>query len=298
MTKKSKNALRTLIKILTVVLTLSLLLVGCEEEKPKKNFPDYNSNAIGGNSSSNNNNSSSNNNNSSNIKPNSQGNSNSQNNADNQVSNNNTSGKKRVAITYDDGPHNVRTKAIVDELAKYGYHATFFVVGNRVDGKAYNGAAAVQYAASKGNEIAIHAYTHNKYYDTCTSAEYKEEIENTYDAIKDVVPTAKVKLMRPVGGRITAERTQSSDYAVIMWSVDSNDWKYKNEGDGNVQTIVNNVMSQVQDGSIILMHDIYENTYLASKDILKQLNAQGYEVVTVSELLGNPQSGVKYSKAK
>lgn len=298
MTKKSKNALRTLIKILTVVLTLSLLLVGCEEEKPKKNFPDYNSNAIGGNSSSNNNNSSSNNNNSSNIKPNSQGNSNSQNNADNQVSNNNTSGKKRVAITYDDGPHNVRTKAIVDELAKYGYHATFFVVGNRVDGKAYNGAAAVQYAASKGNEIAIHAYTHNKYYDTCTSAEYKEEIESTYDAIKDVVPTAKVKLMRPVGGRITAERTQSSDYAVIMWSVDSNDWKYKSEGDGNVQTIVNNVMSQVQDGSIILMHDIYENTYLASKDILKQLNAQGYEVVTVSELLGNPQSGVKYSKAK
>jgi peptidoglycan/xylan/chitin deacetylase (PgdA/CDA1 family) len=185
----------------------------------------------------------------------------------------------------------------VDELAKYGYNATFFVVGNRVDGKAYNGASAVQYAASKGNEIAIHAYTHNKYYDTCSNSDYKAEIENTYDAIKDVVPNAKVKLMRPVGGRITAERTQNCDYAVIMWSVDSNDWKYKNEGSANVDTIVNNVMSQVQDGSIILMHDIYENTYLASKEILKQLNEQGYEVVTVSELLGNPRAGVKYSKA-
>ena len=103
--------------------------------------------------------------------------------------------------------------------------------------------------------------------------------------------------MRPVGGRITSERISDCDYAVIMWSVDSNDWKYKSEGDGNVQTIVNNVMSQVQDGSIILMHDIYENTYLASKDILKQLHDQGYEVVTVSELLGNPKAGVKYSKA-
>lgn len=292
MTAKSKKMLRSFIKIFTFILVISMLLVGCEEEAPKKNFPD---NSVSGNSSVNNN--------SSVIKPNASPNGGVQNNTNNSNSNSkpsfntNTSGKKRVAITYDDGPHNVRTKAIVDELAKYGYNATFFVVGNRVDGKAYNGASAVQYAASKGNEIAIHAYTHNKYYDTCSNSDYKAEIENTYDAIKDVVPNAKVKLMRPVGGRITTERTQDCDYAVIMWSVDSNDWKYKSEGSENVDTIVNNVMSQVQDGSIILMHDIYENTYLASKEILKQLNAQGYEVVTVSELLGNPRAGVKYSKA-
>ena len=82
-----------------------------------------------------------------------------------------------------------------------------------------------------------------------------------------------------------------------MWSVDSNDWRYKNSGEEGVETIVNNVMSQVKNGSIILMHDLYENTYLATKEILKQLNAQGYEVVTVSELLGNPQPAVKYSNA-
>ena len=58
--------------------------------------------------------------------------------------NSNNNGKKRVALTFDDGPHNVRTKAIVDELSKYGYEATFFVVGNRVDGKAYNGAEALK----------------------------------------------------------------------------------------------------------------------------------------------------------
>ena len=75
------------------------------------------------------------------------------------------------------------------------------------------------------------------------------------------------------------------------------DWKYKYDGQPGVDAIVNNVMSQAKNGSIILMHDLYENTYLATKEILKQLNAQGYEVVTVSELLGNPKAGVEYSKA-
>jgi peptidoglycan/xylan/chitin deacetylase (PgdA/CDA1 family) len=75
------------------------------------------------------------------------------------------------------------------------------------------------------------------------------------------------------------------------------DWSLKSGGDESVEKIVDNVMSQVQNGSIILMHDIYENTYLATKQILKELNSQGYEVVTVSELLGSPKAGVKYSKA-
>ena len=92
--------------------------------------------------------------------------------------------RPRVALTYDDGPHEKyldtpsRTKLIVDELDKYGYHATFFVVGNRVDGTAYNGGAAMVYAAKHGNEIGIHGYTHAEglYYDNCSDEEYKYEI--------------------------------------------------------------------------------------------------------------------------
>lgn len=280
MTYKNKSLLRAFVRVFALLLVLSMMLLSCEEEAPKKNFPDFDPNSVGGNAADDNSN---------NSKPN--------NNSNNNSNNSSPSGKKRVAITYDDGPHNVRTEAIVDELEKYGFHATFFVVGNRVDGKAYSGGKAVKYAASKGNEIAIHAYTHSKYYDTCENSVYKEELSKTHDAILEQLPNAKVKLMRPVGGRITEERTKNCDYAIIMWSVDSNDWKYKNDGDEGVKTIVSNVMSQVQDGSIILMHDIYENTYLATKEILKQLDAQGYEVVTVSQLLGNPKAGVKYSKA-
>ena len=216
----------------------------------------------------------------------------------------NGSGKKRVALTFDDGPHNVRTKDIVDELSKYGYNATFFVVGDRVDGTEYNGASAVKYAAEKGNEIAIHGYTHANYYDTCSDTIYKEELKKTESAIKSVLPKSSVRLMRPVGGKITDTRVGQSKYSVIMWSVDSEDWKYKYYDNTDQATkseyleiIVNNVMSQVSDGSIVLMHDIYLSTYDATVIILKRLHEQGYEVVTVSELIGSDLSaGKKYSR--
>ena len=213
-----------------------------------------------------------------------------------------SSNAKRVAITFDDGPHNVRTKKIVDELDKYGYSATFFVVGNRVDGKTYNGGDAVKYAYSHGNEIAIHGYTHAVYYHNCEEDRYQRELSNTFDAIKEVVPSAKVRLMRPIGGNITDQRVQNCKYSVIMWSVDSEDWKFKGRGENgelaeqNINIIVENVMSKVKAGDIILMHDIYENTYEATKIILKRLHDEGYDVVSVSELLGNARAGVKYSR--
>ncbi len=201
--------------------------------------------------------------------------------------------QKHVALTFDDGPHNTRTKKIVDALDKYGYSATFFVVGNRVDGSEYSGAEAMKYASEHGHEIAIHAYTHELYYDSCTKEQYETELSKTAAAIKGVIPKASIRLMRPVGGRIADERIKSCKYSVIMWSVDSEDWKNKN---GDVNVIVENVMSSVEDGSIILMHDIYENTAEAVPLILKRLHDEGYGVVTVSELIGKDlAAGKKYS---
>ena len=202
--------------------------------------------------------------------------------------------KKRVAITYDDGPHNVRTVKIVDELEKYGFSATFFVVGNRIDGTEYNGTKGLKYAYEKGHEIAIHGYSHQLYYDSCTDAEYRDELSKTHNAIKAVINNAPVKLMRPVGGKITEERIKTCNYSVVKWDVDSEDWKNKysdrsadENAEEKINTIVNNVMSSVKDGSIILMHDIYESTYDATVIILKRLYEEGYEVVSVSELLGS-----------
>ncbi len=222
-----------------------------------------------------------------------------------QTTANTVKGDKTVAITFDDGPHNIRTKAIVDELAKYGYHATFFVVGNRIDGTEYNGSAAMKYAAEKGNEIGIHGYTHGVYYDTCSASVFSNELSKTDDAIKALLPKQTVKLMRPVGGRITDERVKNCKYSVIMWSVDSEDWKYKySDSDSHTEEekkqlankIVDNIMSEVHDGSIILMHDIYQSTCDAVVLLLQRLNSEGYNVVTVSDLLGKNMSvGKMYS---
>lgn len=209
--------------------------------------------------------------------------------------------KKRVAITFDDGPHIIYTKQIVNELDRYGFTATFFIVGNRADGTAYKRNNVLSYIAQKGHEIAIHGYTHDVYYDTCYNETFLYEMNQTVNVIKAQVPDASIKLMRPVGGRITTERASACNYAIIMWSVDSEDWRYKyKSGDTEeqqkekVDTIVSNVMNSVRDGSIILLHDIYESTYDAACIILARLYEEGYEVVSVSELLGTPQPGVTY----
>lgn len=214
--------------------------------------------------------------------------------------------KKRVAITFDDGPHNVRTREIVDELDKYGFTATFFVVGNRVDGGVYRGGDTVKYIIDHGHEVGIHGYTHDIYYDECTDEEFKFELSETAKAIKEQAGNYDIRLMRPVGGYITDERVQTCDYAVIMWDVDSLDYENayfpdtelsEEEQKAYVNTIVENVMSQVKDGSIILMHDIYLSTSHATAIILERLYNEGYEVVSVSELLGNPAAGKKYNSA-
>lgn len=217
---------------------------------------------------------------------------------------------KRVAITFDDGPqcrdreYGPNTKMFVDELNKYGYHATFFLVGKRIEND-----DTLPYIVQNGNEIGIHSYNHanasNSYYHNCTEEYYQSEINQTRDAILRAVPGYNIRTMRPVGGHISSVRVAQSPYSVINWDVDSEDYKHTYaRGDSDeecakkVDAIVQNVMSKVRDGSIILLHDIYESTYDATVIILQKLHEEGYEVVSVSELLGSEmQSGRLYYSA-
>ncbi len=207
--------------------------------------------------------------------------------------------RPRVALTFDDGPnHNAdRTKLVVDELCKYGYTATFFVLGYRIPG-----GDSISYMAEKGMEIGIHGDTHEVYYDNCTEDAFFEEMNRTADAIRLEVPDYEVKLMRPIGGRISSDIQAVCPYSVIMWSVDSEDWRHKYSNSdtdedcaAKVDIIVNNILSQVKEGDVILMHDIYQSTYDATVVLLQRLNEMGYNVVSVSELFGDElQPGQKY----
>lgn len=199
-------------------------------------------------------------------------------------------GKKYIAITFDDGPSAQYTTKIVDKLKEHNASATFFIVGNRVDAKT---GAAIKYATESGSEIAIHGYTHTVSYSKCSDDVYKEELSKTAEVIEKYTGV-KPTMMRPIGGAITKERTASCPYSVILWNIDSEDWK--NKKDGQVNNIVNNVMPHVGDGKIILMHEIYKNSYEAFCIIIDKLYEQGYEVVSVSELIGkdNIKPGTKY----
>lgn len=214
--------------------------------------------------------------------------------------------KKRVAITYDDGPafdnHTVQrlTYKLVDEFAKYGGTATFFVVGNRINAKT---GEAMRYAHEHGFEYAIHAYTHNIYFDECPKQEYLNELRQTKQAIEKYID-ADVTLLRAPGGHITKERALLGGYPVINWSIDTEDWRYKSRTDAatieaNVNAIVENALRNVEDGDIILMHEIYQNTYEATCIILERLDAMGFEFVTVTELIGadNLTVGETYYRA-
>lgn len=201
-------------------------------------------------------------------------------------------GKKVVAMTFDDGPHSKYTKLLVDVCKQYKAGATFFIIGNRVDEKT---GPAIKYASENGCEIQIHGYTHEVYYNSCSDARFDEEMSKTAAVIKQHTGKAPT-MMRPVGGKITEARVKSCPYSVIQWNVDSEDWRHKKENPEEVNVIVNNVMNTVAPGRIILMHEIYENSYQAFKIIMEKLYAEGYEVVTVTELLGeeNIKPGTKF----
>lgn len=202
---------------------------------------------------------------------------------------------KKIAFTFDDGPaYNGATLAIAEEFAKYGGHCTYFVVGNRVSGKY---AEVVGQVSAMGNEVGIHAYTHTKYYNECNETDYQYEVGTTAQVITNVTGKAPT-LMRPVGGKISKDRIAQSPYSVIMWNVDTKDWKYSKSSQANVNTIVQNILSSVSDGDVVLMHDIYGNTLEAVKIALPILKEQGYEFVTVSELFGGAlEAGKRYSNA-
>ncbi len=214
--------------------------------------------------------------------------------------------RKRVAITYDDGPafDNDRvqrlTYKLVDEFAKYGGKATFFVLGNRINSQT---GKAMQYAHNHGFEYGIHAYTHSFYFDNCEEDIFLNELKQTENAIRQYI-NADVTLLRAPGGRITEERALLGGYPIINWNIDTRDWQHSSRANSavakaNIDAIVENALKNVEDGDIILMHEIYENTYEATCIILARLHEMGFEFVTVTELLGenNLKAGETYYSA-
>lgn len=182
--------------------------------------------------------------------------------------------KKMVAITLDDGPHATNTQKILDILEKNNARATFFMLGQNV----VNNKDVVKDVYDRGNEIGIHTWDH-KQLTKLTAEEIVQEVESTSDAIYEITGE-RPKLVRPPYGAVNSTVKSALDYPLILWNIDSLDWKSRDENQ-----IVPLVMNSVQDGDIILLHDIHSTTVPAVEKIVEQLAQDGYQLVTVSQML-------------
>lgn len=175
-----------------------------------------------------------------------------------------------VYLTFDDGPNPTYTNQILDLLAQYNAKATFFVLGNAVD--AYPGTAAR--IVSEGHTIANHTY-HHIALPTQTSSEISETLTATSNAITRATGKSTTCFRPPYGSlnQPSYETVSSLGYSVVMWDVDSNDWR-----GGDSYSIAAEVLRKTRLGSTILFHDgpaHRGNTVAAVASVLEVLSAQG-----------------------
>lgn len=186
--------------------------------------------------------------------------------------------KKVIALTFDDGPWPNSTVKILEILEKNKIKATFFWVGRYLQAHGSIGKKVV----NAGHAIGNHSWSHQ--YIKYSPERASQEIDKTTELIEKQTGVS-VSLFRPPGGMMNnglVAHAQKKNYAVIMWSADSLDWRVSS------QSLIDNVLNQASSGGIVLMHDGGGNrskTVGALPTIITQLKKQGYEFVTVPELL-------------
>lgn len=183
--------------------------------------------------------------------------------------------KPMVALTFDDGPTVSVTNRILDTLEQYNAKATFFIVGDRLNSKGCQ--STLTRAYSLGCEIGNHSYTHPKL-TKISLADMQAEISKTNDRVT-AITGAPAGLLRPPYGLYNDAVRAYANVPLIMWSLDTEDWKSR-----NAESVYKRTLSSVKDGDIILMHDLYDSTAEACEAIIPALLDQGYQLVTVSEL--------------
>ena len=180
--------------------------------------------------------------------------------------------KKMIALTFDDGPSKYTDK-IINLLNKYDANGTFFVLGNKVEMYKETLIKMVE----QGSEIGNHSYNH-KWLIKLNKDEFINQVNQTQSILKNTIGYTPT-LLRPTYGSVNDEIKNNTTLDIVLWNIDTLDWKLKNYRD-----IANRVVEKVDDGDIVLMHDIHERTLKALEIILPKLKEEEYQFVTVSEL--------------
>ena len=181
--------------------------------------------------------------------------------------------KKLIAFTFDDGPSEITTNRLLEELKQHDAKVTFFVLGNRVEANQNT----LKKAYQEGHEIGSHTYNHRN---LLLLNDYTriQEIKETNQAIENVIGI-KPTLLRPPYGNINEETKKISNMHIIEWGIDTLDWKTKDK-----ELIAKEIVDNAYDGAIILLHDIYESSVDGALLAMEKLEQEGYAFVTISEM--------------
>ncbi len=183
-----------------------------------------------------------------------------------------------VALTFDDGPHASYTPQVLDILKRHGAHATFFVLGSN----ASRHPGILARAAAEGHEIGSHTWSHINMSRSSTEKIFSE-LDRTNAAIESATGKAP-RVMRPpygsAGNGLVRSLYNRYGTPAILWDVDTEDWRHP-----GVSVVVDRAVSKAKPGSIILVHDIHASTLAAVEGIVTGLQARGYKLVTVSQLM-------------
>lgn len=187
-------------------------------------------------------------------------------------------GKKLIALTFDDGPSQYTGK-LLDALKEHNAKATFFVVGSRLGSD--SSTALLKRMENEGHVVGNHSQSH-KNLRYLSAKNIAKEMYASSSLIKNAIGHYPIVMRCPGGNYNSTVRNyaKSINTPIIQWGVDTADWR-----DRNTKTIVNRIKNDVKDGSIVLMHDLYDTSVNAAIEIIPYLQKQGYTLVTVPELL-------------
>lgn len=185
---------------------------------------------------------------------------------------------KYVALTFDDGPHPTLTNQALDILKRHGAKGTFFMLGQNAN--RYK--SIVARAAAEGHELGVHTWSHIKM-NSSSRVKVDSEVSRTQNllaAASGVTP----RVMRPPFGAtnkmLVNHMYDRYGMASILWDVDTVDWRKP-----GVSKVIDTAVNKAKPGSIILVHDIHASTINALEGIVTGLQARGFQLVTVSELM-------------
>jgi len=188
---------------------------------------------------------------------------------------------KAIALTFDDGPWPEITSQVLDILKGNNVKATFFVVGKQVQ----KYPQLLKQVVAEGHAIGNHTWSHQ--YGPYNESTAAREIEDTATLIYQTTGV-KTSLFRPPAGILNnglVTYAQQQNYGVVMWSVDSKDWRSRPT---RTPAFIDNVLKEAKPGGIVLLHDgggDRSATIKALPQLIAQLKKRGYQFVTVPELL-------------